>query len=463
MGGNGQDEELERLAQEALALFREGSKKRLSTSSVGRALRLSTLAARTATGLTTRRLRRMISNDETLLRLAQGKAAKRAVRELGEMKGVAMKIGQMLSYVDHTVPAEYRHLLALLQTQSPATPFEQVASTIESELGGPIEQHFSEFDETPLATASIGQVHRARTISGDEVAVKVQHPRIEEAMAADLKSATIVGRLKGLLLPRADMKGLTRELRTRLMEECDYELEAVRQARFAEIFAAHPTIVVPRVYEALSARRVLVSEFSPGRTFPQWLASNPSQAARDRIGTALCRFYIGTLYLEGLFNADPHPGNYLFLDDGRIVMVDYGCVRAFDPPFVDKLVALLRSVVEDDREAMHQASVDLGIVKPNVKYDREASRELLRYLYALLLEDRPVRVTAEYTSQTVPRFLKSPNLFKMTIPGEMLFLNRVNFGLLSIFVDIGAEVNWRQLTMAFIDGSDPTLSVAPGA
>jgi predicted unusual protein kinase regulating ubiquinone biosynthesis (AarF/ABC1/UbiB family) len=366
------------------------------------------------------------------------------------MKGLAMKMGQMLSYIDHSVPPEARHLLALLQTQSPPTPMARVREVLEAELGG---ARFADFDETPIAVASIGQVHRARLPGGEEVAVKVQHPEIEAAIRADLDNIGLVGRFKALALPNTDAAGMVAEIRRRLDEECDYRREARLQQRFRELLAGHPTLRVPRVFAEWSSKRVLTTELARGRSFAAMLAANPPQAERDRIGDALFDFYVATLYRHRLFNADPHPGNYLFADDGSVVMLDYGCVLEMEPAFVGKLVALLRAVVDDDGDAMHVAMLALGVVRPGVRYDRDDARRLLRYLYAPILREGPARITADYTSQTMRQFLTNKNLMKLTMPGEMLFLNRVNFGLLSIMVDLGCAIDWRARTLAALEAA----------
>jgi predicted unusual protein kinase regulating ubiquinone biosynthesis (AarF/ABC1/UbiB family) len=429
---------------ELLESWRASSSDGPSGSVLGRALRVSAITARSVTALASSRLRQTVAkHPEALRRVAHSRSAEQIVQGLGEMKGLAMKVGQMLSYVDHTVPPEAREVLSLLQTQSQPTDFRTVEQTIVEELGGAIADHFETFEETPIACASIGQVHRARLKSGEVVAVKIQHPGILEAIDADLRNASIIGRLKALALPRANVKGMIAELRARLLEECDYVHEADMQERFRAIVQGHETLIVPKVYRKESSKRVLTTEYFEGRTFQQFLADDPSQEERDRVGEALSYFYIGLLYEHGLFNADPHPGNYVFRDDGRVVMLDYGCVREFDVELLKKLRAMVLAVVNDDREAIHRASVDLGIVGPNVSYDREDARRLLRYLYAPMLHEKPSEITEEYTRQAVGQFLKNKNLFKLTMPGEMLLLNRVNFGLSSILVDLRARLDWK--------------------
>ncbi len=443
------DDEVDAVVDALHEMLRDSAQGEPSTSALGRTLKLSGLAARTASTLAGARLRRAMAKEPgALMQRGHLRAAERLVTGLGEMKGLAMKAGQMASYIDPSLPPEMRRALALLQTQSQRTPFSRIRETVESELDAPLERHFAELEPEPVAAASIGQVHRGRLHDGRVVAVKVQHPGIEETIDADLKSAAVMGRLKGLVLPRVGVEGVVEEMRARFMEECDYEREAEMQQRFGELFADHPDVTVPRVFEELSSRRVLTTEFHEGRTFHELVSSEASQQERDRIGEALYAFYLGTLYRLGLFNADPHPGNYLFPEEGGIVILDYGCIREFEPGFVQKIKRLLRAVVADEPEELHASVVALGIVKPGVRYHREDARELFRYLYAPLLRTGRHRITQEYAAEATTRFLRSKNLFKLTMPGEMLFLNRVNFGLMSIFAELGAEIDWRSLGLA---------------
>lgn len=444
---DGKNRSLEGRIEEAEAALKTGEAK-FSTSSLGRFAKLSGLMARTGSAAAGDKLRRLLGADGDVTSLLRSEAAHRLAAGLGEMKGLAMKIGQMMSYVDPSLPPEYRRILALLQTQSQPTPAPEVRNIVETELASPLERVFSDFEEAPIACASIGQVHRARLRDGTDVAVKVQHPEIEAAIRADLKSASIVGKMKALALPGQDIAGLGRELEARFLEECDYRLEAERQGWFADAFRGDDVIVVPEVHRDLSTRRVLVSTFEPGLRFENFLARNPPDDLRDRFGEALFRFYLGTLYERGVFHADPHPGNYLFREDGRLVMLDYGCVRRFEPDWLARMKGLLAAVMRDaDGETIHEACVKLGIVHPTKRYDRREVREFLDYMYAPGLREGRHRITPAYAAEAIKRIGNPKNARSMRLPGEMLFLTRVNIGLMSIFADLGAAIDWRGLTL----------------
>lgn len=424
---------------------------RVSTSPVGRFARMTGVMARTGSALAVDRVRRMVGANGDASSAARRLTAQQLASSLGEMKGLAMKIGQMMSYVDRSVPPEYRKVLALLQTQSQPTPPARVRSILAEELAQPPAEVFSDFSDVPIACASIGQVHRARLRDGDvDVAVKVQHPEVEAAIRADLKSASVIGRMKALALPGQDIAGLGRELEERFLEECDYRLEAERQAWFGDVFRADDVILVPEVHGRWCTKRVLVTTFQGGTGFDAFVATAPSQAQRDRYGDALFRFYLGTLYEKGVFNADPHPGNYLVADDGSLVMLDYGCVRRFEPEWLEHLKALLRAVLGEAGDAELRAACEaVGIVHPK-RFDAGRIREFLRYLYAPALHQGPFRITHEYASQAIARIGNPRNARDMRMPRELLFLTRVNIGLMSIFAELGAELDWRARTLELL-------------
>src|SRR5579875_2798769 len=246
-------------------------------------------------------------------------AAEQIVTALGTMKGAAMKVGQVLSFLDAgLVPPEHRdefqRKLARLRDAAPTVTFREMRKVIEQELDAPLAESFAEFDEQPIAAASIGQVYRARLHDGREVAVKVQYPGVAAAVRADLQNLGMILRIARRIAPGLDPKTVGEEIRHRIEEELDYELEAQNQRTLARIYRGHPFIVVPGVVTSLSRERVLVTEFVQGTGF-EALKDYP-QADRDRIAEIIFRFYFGCLYRLHQFSGDPHPGNSQLLDDG---------------------------------------------------------------------------------------------------------------------------------------------------
>ena len=252
------------------------------------------------------------------------------VDQLGQMRGAAMKIGQMISMVDFDgLPEEERdelqRRLAALRDDVPPVRFADLEKLMRQEFGGPLGRVFRDFDEQAFAAASIGQVHRATTVDGDEVAVKIQYPGVAEAVETDLRNATLLLPLIKRLAPGLDAKALASEMRERISEELDYELEAQNQRRIGRLMRGHPFVLVPRVHTDLSTRRVLVSEYVEGEGFEA--VRRADEAQRDRYGEIVFRLHFGLLYRDRIALGDPHPGNYLLPPDGRVCFLDFGLVR----------------------------------------------------------------------------------------------------------------------------------------
>src|SRR6478609_11108710 len=243
------------------------------------------------------------------------------VEQLGRMRGAAMKVGQVISMIEFDGLAEeqqdeLQRKLATLRDGIPPVPFARLEKLMRKELGGPLGRVFSDFDERAFAAASIGQVHRATTVDGEEVVVKVQYPGVAEAVETDLRNASLLLPLVKRLAPGLDGKALMGELRERIGEELDYELEAQSQRRVERLLRGHPFARVPRVRTDLSTQRVLVSEYVEGERFET--VRRLDEAARDRYGEIVFRFFFGLTYRDHIALGDPHPGNYLLRPDGRV-------------------------------------------------------------------------------------------------------------------------------------------------
>src|SRR3954453_18061948 len=291
-------------------------------------------------------------------------AAERMVDVLGTMKGAAMKIGQLASFIDtEFIPEEYRELyqdkLASLRSEAPPMPWKKVKAVLEEEWDGePVEELFEDFEQEATAAASIGQVHRAVLPDGRKVAVKVQYPGIAEALRADLQNAQMLMRMAKALAPGLDARAAAEELKERVLEELDYEFEAQSQRTFSRAYRGHPFIYVPDVITRLSRRRVLVTEWVDGNGFDY--VKEQSQAQRDRFGEIVFRFCFGSIYHLQHFNADAHPGNYLMMDDGKVAFLDFGMTKQLDKEQIALEIAAIAAAYDNDPERLRQALHDLG-------------------------------------------------------------------------------------------------------
>jgi predicted unusual protein kinase regulating ubiquinone biosynthesis (AarF/ABC1/UbiB family)/ribosomal protein L7/L12 len=361
---------------------------------------------------------------------------------LGRLKGVPMKVGQVLGYVDLGVPESLRAALSALHTCAQPLPIDRVRAVLEADLGDAGRALARTLSPEPLAVVSVGQVHRAVLPDGTHVAVKVQHPGLAETIVRDFAPATVTSRMTSFVYRRRRLDTFVADVRTRLVEECDYALEAQRQARFAAIFADHPTVVVPAVHPAWSSSRILTTTFIDGLHLDAHLATRPSAAANNRAGEALFDVYIGTLFRHGLYNCDPHPGNYLFLPDGRVAVVDFGCTGQFAPGFVARFASLLDAVRAHDDEHVHRALVDLGAVADSRRYDAEAIRWLLGAFFGPLVRDDVVGFDVAAGIRLVPLLRRWWRARALSVSPELPFLLRTFLGVSAVLTRLGARANW---------------------
>jgi predicted unusual protein kinase regulating ubiquinone biosynthesis (AarF/ABC1/UbiB family) len=366
---------------------------------------------------------------------------------LGAMKGVMMKIGQMASYVDSGLSPAARRTLARLQDSVPPMGPELAAAVVEEELGAPPGRVFARWDPHPIAAASIGQVHRAVTLDGQAVAVKVQYPRIAEMMAADLRNVALLRRILRITAPAQDVDALLAELRDRVLEELDYRREAANQQRFATYYRDHPTIHVPSIVTELSTRRVLTTELADGARFAE-LARWP-QGERDLAAETIYRFVFRSLYEIGAFNGDPHPGNYLFHRGGRVTFLDFGLVKHFTATELEPLLQMNRDIcIEHDPEAFRRTLESAAFLRQGAPVSTETIVEHLAVFYDTIREPGPLTVTSDYASSVVRRFfdLRSPLAEYIAIPQSYVILQRINLGLFAILGELSATANWRAIS-----------------
>ena len=375
--------------------------------------------------------------------------AQQLVDMLGEMKGAAMKLGQLASFYEFSAPGDYlntyKDALTMLQNSAPPMDPEASKQVIKEEFGKPVEEVFATFEDEAIAAASIGQVHRATLPTGEEVAVKVQYPGVDQAVRSDIRNVGAMTKLAVAIAPNLDPKEVANEVKERVLEELDYRREAENQAKFAQLFDGHPFIVVPKVYKDYSKTRVITQEFIKGKPF--MTALDWEQEKKDELGEILFRFFYGCLNRFRIFSADPHPGNYLLLPRGKVAFLDYGLVRSVDPGTLKLLLELMQGLINGDKERGRAAMEGLGILNRKTP-DIDAVWEHLLHLNAAMLEDRPFTIDQAHVQGIAsagfdPRSPAFQQLRKVGIPGIMVTFNRMSFGVASLTSRLSSTVNWQ--------------------
>ena len=422
----------------------------IRTGRLARAAPLVALTGRTAGEAIVSALRRKDSSQ------LHARSAERYAQSLGRSRGVMMKAGQILSFVslgslvEGSSQSVYQAALSRLQDDAPPMEPEVAAAVVSAELGAPPEVVFAEFDPQPLAAASIGQVHAARTHDGRDVVIKIQYPGVAEAIRADLANtellATFFQLIRGVMpdLGRTDARALAREVSERIGEEIDYRAEAVNQTAFAEAYRGHPFIRVPEVLPELSTGRVLTMERSDGLRWSQ--AQDADQEVKDLWGEAIYRFTIGSLRRLGRFNADPHPGNFLFHPDGTVTFLDYGCVKNFDPDQVEWMRSAVQYAMDEDADGLLRKYTEGGFV-PGDPPSPSGMLAWAREALVPVLSPQPFRYTPEFAARLVdlefsPRGPHSAVVQKLALPGEYLSLSRIDLGMTAVLATLRASSNW---------------------
>jgi len=397
----------------------------------------------------------------------QMETAEQIVDALGTMKGAAMKLGQVLSFLDvGLVPEEYREefqkKLAKLRDAAPKVSFKDMRKVVEAELGGPLSEVFADFDSEPVAAASIGQVYRAHLADEREVAVKVQYPGVASAVRADMQNLGMILRLLKRLAPGIDSAAIADEVRKRIFEELDYELEAANQRALARIFNGHPFIYVPEVLTRLSRERVMVSEFVVGTGYEEHKLL--SQAQRDRIGEVIFRFYMGCLYRHRQFSGDPHPGNYMLMADGRLAFLDFGLFKRMDAHDVELELACQRAVIEGDSATVHRLLAEGGFLPDPERVDPDRLTAYIAEATWWYTTDEVVELTPEIATQVMiessdPRSAYFSEMRHQDMRPEHLFGRRMEMLTLAVLGQLRARGNWHRIAREWIYSEAPVTEL----
>jgi predicted unusual protein kinase regulating ubiquinone biosynthesis (AarF/ABC1/UbiB family) len=394
-------------------------------------------------------------------------AAERMVDALGQLKGAAMKIGQLASFIDTDfLPPEYRELyqdkLSQLRSEAPPMPWKQVREVLEEEWDDPVEELFEDFEEEAAAAASIGQVHRATLPDGRRVAVKIQYPGVAKALRADMQNAGMIMRMAKALAPGLDAKAAAAELKERVLEELDYEYEAQNQRTFARAYRGHPFIYVPDVVTRLSRSRVLVSEWVEGMGFEDVKAL--PQEDKDRFGEIVFRFCFGSIYHLQHFNADAHPGNYLLLSDGRVAFLDFGMTKQLDKEQIELEITAIEAVINGSPERLRTALGELGFVRNPKRVDAERLMEHVTTVGGWYMRDEDVTIDSELVMRAIaavtdPRSEFFDMMRRENIPANELMGRRMESGVLAVLGQLRATRNWMRIAREWWFADEPATEL----
>src|ERR1044072_587700 len=443
----------------------------IPTSRLSRSTKVGRLAATTAAKQMGTRATNVARSDEGAQRALakrQLETAEQIVAALGTMKGAAMKLGQVMSFLDvGLVPEEFREefqaKLAELRDAAPKVSFKDMRKVIEDSYDGErVEDVFETFDPVPIAAASIGQVYKAKLHDGRHVAVKVQYPGVAQAVRSDMKNLGMILRLMKRVAPGLDPKAMGDEIRSRIDEELDYELEAQNQRTLARIFRGHPFIFVPAVVTSLSRERVIVSEFVSGRGFEE-LKQLP-QAERDRLGEIVFRFYFGCMYRHHQFSGDPHPGNSLLLDDGRMAFLDFGLFKRIPAAVAEFELEIARRGIAGDGAALIDHLHDGGFIKEPEKYTPEGILAQVHDMTWWYGVDGEVALTPAIATElmiemSAPRSSHFSKMRHETLPPDHLFGRRLEMLTLAVMSQLRASGNWHRIAREWIYDDAPVTAL----
>jgi predicted unusual protein kinase regulating ubiquinone biosynthesis (AarF/ABC1/UbiB family) len=391
----------------------------------------------------------------------QQRTAEQLFRVLGELKGGAMKFGQALSIFESALPeslvAPYRATLTQLQDAAPPMSASMVHQVMAREFGAAWRENFIEFGDDPAAAASIGQVHRAVWHDGRDVAVKVQYPGAGEALTSDFRQLGLAARLFAGWIPGLDIKPLVAELKARVAEELDYSLEADAQSRFAAAFAGDPDIVVPEVVAHTDT--VLVSQWLDSDRSLARLIADGSQEDRSHYGEVYVRFLFSGPARAGQLHADPHPGNFRLLHDGRVGVVDYGAVARLPEGLPSVIGTLLTAAVADDYEQVIVGLREHGFIKDAVDISADELREYLSPFIAPALTERfqfsRTWIRAQFARINDPRQPGYTTMLKVNLPPEYLLIHRVWLGGIGVLSQLGADAPFAAILAESLPGFEP--------
>jgi predicted unusual protein kinase regulating ubiquinone biosynthesis (AarF/ABC1/UbiB family) len=423
-----------------------------TTGRFGRFARLSSLTAGVAARHLTQAVVGAFQSDEAAeesKKKALEKSADRIVETLGDLKGAAMKVGQMLSTDPEVLPPELADKLTLLQRDAPPMEFGTVRDVVEQALDTSLGEAFAWFSEEPIGAASIGQVHRATTRDGQDVAVKVQYPGIADSVESDLKNLSSLLNLIRTTVPKERVEAYRLELTEVIKRESDYLHEADQLERFQTVLRGVEGIRAPLPVHDLTRRNVLTMQFCEGQRLSDYLVAADDDE-RTRVGTLVITAYIHMVHVHAALHADPHPGNFLVDDEGHVVFLDMGCVRDYELDFSEDLLSIVRHMWRGEGEEVQEAWRRLGFSDDGV--DVDAVLDYLELILEPLLVDQVFDFGAWNIHEQGLKFVREhPSLMRFAPPREAIFYLRVLAGLRGLMAAGNVRINAHRIAKAWVE------------
>ncbi len=427
---------------------------RVPQSRLGRLARLGLAAGELAVGGAMQGLRRLGKGNEAEPMFSVA-TARRLVERLANLRGAAMKLGQLISLESEgLLPPELSQALESLRSQAAPMPLAQLRRVLGRAYGSGWERRFARFDETPIASASIGQVHRARTIDGRELALKVQYPGVARSITSDVDNVATLLRLAQLLPLGVDVEEIAREAKRQLAQEADYLAEAGFLEQYARLVADDPLIVLPKVHWDFTTARVMAMDYMEGVPLDS-LGSETPQAVRDTLGAALQRLMFRELFEFRVMQTDPNFANYLYQPaTARLVLLDFGATQQFSRAYTERYRRITRAIVAGDRPAIEREARRIGYVAEDASQDViDAAMEVLE----LVCEPLRTEDVYDYGASDLPRRARELGVdlaFKRGLlrmpPSHTMFLHRKLVGVYLLLARLGAHVPTGRLLRPFL-------------
>lgn len=402
---------------------------------------------------------RLIGEKYLGIEIKREEHAAQLTQALGNLKGPLMKVGQILSTIPEALPPEYAQTFQQLQSNAPPMGWSFVKRRMKAELGNDWQDRFTSFDKEAAAAASLGQVHKAVTLDGRDIACKLQYPDMQSAIEADLKQLKMIFSIYERYDKAIKTSDVHAELAERLKEELDYTLEAKYTALYKHMLRNEPNVHVPEIIGDISTSRLICSSWLEGNKILDY--KDASQEDRNQIAMNMFRAWYVPFYHYGIIHGDPHLGNYSVRpDDLSINLLDFGCVRIFPPKFVGGVIDLYRALQEDDTERAVHAYETWGFEGLSTE-QVETLNIWARFLYGPILDDK-VRPIGEVTNGVYGREIAEKvheqlrQVGGVKIPREFVFMDRAALGLGSVFLHLKAEINWHNVFNELIEGFDLT-------